>query len=510
MSLVVLQRPFRVLAFVLAVAAPAPAAPAAKSLDELRQQLAAHVGAPRFEAALWSVKIASLDSGQVWFEHQPTRLMSPASNTKLFVGALALDRLGGEYRIVTPVRASAAPDADGTLRGDVIVCGRGDPSWKTRPGSREFKSIFDPFVRVLAAAGVRRIRGDVVADASYFRSLPHGAGWAVDDLDEYYGAEVSAVSLQQNYTQFRITPAAVVGQPCDLTPLEPHTGLVLDNRTTTITADERGQLVVRRLFGERQAYVWGERAAGAPAEVVDITVPRPADWFATALRAELVARGIAVEGKARSVRWPERDPAPAPSVTLGEITSPPLAALLADLMKRSDNLETDLVFAHLGEKFRASDSPAWRTSEQSAVQLLREFLEQHHLAADQVRFEEGSGLSRNNLVSAHAIVSLLTFMARHREAAAFRDSLPVGGVDGTLRRRMKATAAEGNVRAKTGTLRWANSLSGYATTAAGERVVFSVMLNRATTPPSENLRAEIDAIAIMLAEFAGRANPANG
>lgn len=483
--------------------AAAPArAPA--SDEELRQRLSAHVEAARFESALWSIKIASLDSGRTWFEHHPGRLMSPASNSKLFVTALALDRLGADYRISTPIRATARPGGDGTLPGNLVVCGRGDPSWKTRAAGRPFSALFDPFVRVLTDAGVRRIRGDIVADATYFRALPHGAGWAVGDLEEYYGAEISAVSLQQNYTQLRVTPAAVPGGPWDVTLMDPHTGLTVENRGTTTPAGESGQLVSHRLFGERKIYLFGERPAGATAERISVAVPRPADWFATALRAELIARGIAVEGNARSVRWPERELTPEPHVTLGEVTSPPLAELLADLMKRSDNLETDLVFAHLGEKFRAANAPAWRTSEQSAVRLLDDFLEQHDLRAAEVRFEEGSGLSRNNLVSANAIVALLTFMARHREAAAFRDTLPVAGVDGTLRARMRTTAAEGNVRAKTGTLRWANNLSGYVTTAGGERVVFSVMLNRAVAPTGESARAHVDAIAVMLAEFAAR------
>lgn len=477
--------------------------PVPATLDALRNQLDAHVGAPRFTSALWSVKIVSLETGRTWFEHGPERLMSPASNTKLYVGALALDRLGAEYRIRTPVSATAQPDADGTLRGDLIVSGRGDPSWKTRPGAREFASLFDPVISVLANSGVRRITGDVIADATYFRTWPHGAGWVVDDLDEYYGAEISAVSLEQNYTAIRVTPAAEPGTRCEVTLMHPHTGLRLDNRTLTGARGTTGELHVYRLFGERDVQVFGERPAGSAPESVEVTVPRPAQWFAEALRAALIARGIAVGGIARSLRWPEASAAPS-FVTLGEIASPTMAELVAGFMKPSQNLETDLIFAHLGEKFRPAGTPAWRTSEQCAVRLLGEFLEEHALLPEDVRFEEGSGLSRNNLVSANAIVALLTFMARHRDADVFSNSLPIAGVDGTLRRRMKATAAEGHVRAKTGTLRWANSLSGYARTAAGERLVFSVLLNRAVAAPGQSNRDDVDAIAVMLAEFAGR------
>ena len=120
-----------------------------------------------------------------------------------------------------------------------------------------------------------------------------------------------------------------------------------------------------------------------------------------------------------------------------------------------------------------------------------------------LQFEEGSGLSRNNLVTANAIVTLLQFMDRHRSAAVFRESLPIAGVDGTLRNRMKNTAAQGNVRAKTGTLRWANSISGYVTTAARERLLFSILLNRYAPPSGYTSRGDLDVLPVWLAGFSG-------
>ena len=123
---------------------------------------------------------------------------------------------------------------------------------------------------------------------------------------------------------------------------------------------------------------------------------------------------------------------------------------------------------------------------------------------DEVQFEEGSGLSRNNLTTPNATIALLQFMDRHAEAAAYLNALPIAGVDGTLRNRMRGTPAAGNVRAKTGTLRWANSLSGHVTTAAGERLIFSIMLNRYAAGSHPPARNEIDKIAVMLAEFSGR------
>lgn len=488
------------------VVPPGPAV-AAGSVEELRAMLDAHVSQPRFVAAAWGVKVESLDTGRVLYEHHAQRLLSPASNSKLYTAALALDRLGGEYRIVTPLLASAAVAADGTLNGNLIVSGRGDPSWKSGAKRANFAGIFEPVVAALTKAGVRRITGEVVADATYFRGPPNGAGWAADDLNDYYGAEVSAISLDENYAELRISPATA-GEPCRLQMVQPHRGLVIENRTQTLAAGGARRLETQRVFGENTLYVFGSMPAGAAPYVADVTVPRPANWFAAALREALIRGGIAVDGGSRGIRWPETPVASDAAVRLGEIASPPLRELVAAFMKPSQNLETDLIFNHVGESTRGSDTPARRTSEQLGVAVLRDFLRTHGLPADDVRFEEGSGLSRNNLTTANATSALLRFMATHRESAAFVASLPVAGVDGTLRRRMKGTAAEGNVRAKTGTLRWANALSGYVTTAAGERLAFSVMLNRSVTPTGMSARDDVDSIAVMLARLTARSDAA--
>ena len=257
-----------------------------------------------------------------------------------------------------------------------------------------------------------------------------------------------------------------------------------------------------RLTGENVVHVFGELPVGDKAEILDVTVPRPAAWFAAALREALARKGIRVAGGARSVRWPDAPAGGATSVKLGEVKSPPLRELVTALMKPSQNLETDLLFAHLGEVRRVADAPAVpgaRTSEEYGVAALQEFLKKSGLPADEVRFEEGSGLSRNNLTTANAT---------HREAKSFGESLPIAGVDGSLKRRMKGTPAEGNVRAKTGSLRYANALSGYVTTAAGERLAFSLMLNRSVPPAGRTARDDLDDIAVMLAQFAGRSDAA--
>ncbi len=478
------------------------AAPA--TLAELQERLDQRLRSERFRGGLWGVQVVSLASGRVWFEHEPRRLMSPASNSKLFAGALALDVLGPEYCIRTPVLGSAAPKADGTLPGDLFIAGRGDPTWRVRGTSRPFASIFTPVVEVLRRAGVRRIAGDVVADATWFHQPPQGSGWTVDDLNDWYGAELSGVSLEQNYAELSLTPALVPGGEVSLAWRQSDAGLEVLARLQTVAADAPAQVVVRRLVGESRVHLWGSVPAGGRPELVNVTVPRPAEWYAAALRSALAREGIAVAGRARAARGPDPSPVPAGAVALGELTSPPLRELVADFMKPSQNLETDLIFGHLGETRRGVGTPAYGTGEALALEALREFLGRAGVDPAEVRFEEGSGLSRNNLLTARATVGLLAAMARHPAAKDFEASLPIAGRDGTLRTRLRGTAAEGNVKAKTGTLRWANAVSGYVTTAGGERLAFALLLNRhATEAGAPSAREELDEIVAMLAAYAG-------
>ena len=248
-------------------------------------------------------------------------------------------------------------------------------------------------------------------------------------------------------------------------------------------------------------HVFGQLPQGGEPELTEAPVPRPADWFANALREALRRSGIAVTGEARSRRWPD---APASGeVLLGEINSPPLRDLVASFMLPSQNLETDLIFNHLGEQRRKATTPAWRRSDELAVTALEEFATTIGLPTAAVQFDEGSGLSRSNLTTAAATVDLLSAMARQPAAPAFFAALPMAGVSGNLAKRMLGTAAERNVRAKTGTLRWANSLSGYVTTAGGEQLVFSLMLNRNLAPAGRSGADELDEIAVILARYAG-------
>ena len=488
------------LALFLAVPTWAQPTNYARSLPELRAQLEAHLGQPRFGSALWGVKIVSLATGKTVYEHHADRLMSPASNSKLYAAALALATLGGDYQMATPIFATAKASATGVLQGDLLISGRGDPSWN----ATNFWDNFAPFLAVLTNAGVRQVTGNLIADTTFFHTPRTGSGWSADDLEDSEGAEISALTLADNTVQLRVAPGGKISAPGRLTLTLPDTGIVLVNRTRTIAAGGKKHLEVHKPLGANTFFVFGELPLNAPAEWLDVPVPQPAAWFGAALKDALNRSGISIRGQVRVTAWPE-NPAPDASrwVQLGEVKSPPLRTLIRAFLKPSQNLETDLVFDHTGEILRGSNAPAWETSEQSAVAALENFLATNGVPAD-LHFDEGSGLSRNNLTSANATVALLTMMATNRWAPDYFAALPIAGVDGTLRRRMKTTPAFQNVHAKTGTLRWVNALSGYVTTAAGERLVFSLLLNRYDPPANRKRTDELDAIANWLAGFAAR------
>lgn len=469
----------------------------------LQEQVTAFVTQPRFEGALWGVQIVSLDTGATLAEFQPRLRQSPASNSKLYTGALALARLGGDYRIHTPLLATAAVQADGTLPGDLVISGRGDPSWGAREKKPEYWSVFTPFVDALKKAGIKRIRGDVVADGTWLRQPPDGESWSVDDMGYDYGAELSGVTFLDNFVSIVVTPAKEPFARAAIATTEPYPELDFVNNVETVPDTTVGRTVDAQLiYGTRKVVVSGKMWVGSKPQITEAPVPRPAQWFAVSLKAALTRAGISVDGAARSAIWPE--PPARGDIVLGEIVSPPLRDLVAGFMKPSQNLETDLILAQVGETLRHDATPASARSDELALAELKVFLAECGVGPNQVFFDEGSGLSRNNLTTAEATVRLLVHMAKHREAPAFIASLPVAGRDGSLAKRMRGTAAENNVRAKTGGLRWAATLSGYATTAAGERVAFSLMLNRHVGSAERRATTELDELAVMIANYAVR------
>ena len=526
----------------------------AETVEGLRERIAAHIAQPRFAPAAWGVKVVSLDTGKTIFEHNAEKYFNPASNAKLYTAALALEHLGADYRIRTSLYSTARPNAAGTLKADLIIYGRGDPTMAARLNGGDYLKGFDPLITQLVNAGVRHVEGDLVADESYFAGPPLGSGWEWDDLQAYYGAEASALTINDNSLDLFVKPADRAGLPCRVTTGPPTSFVTLMNRTQTAPKGTEPRIVVYRPVGENIIYVSGRFPIDRPNYYSSVAVHNPAGLFASLFKDALAGRGIVVTGRTRVIDWKYREVTPVDLtklIELGSVESMPLGDIVRETLKPSQNLYAQLLLLQVGanqvlgagshgletegaagagtEKIRVPGNPQpptpnpYLTTEEIGVESMNDFLARVGVKKGDVLLEEGSGLSRRDVITPQATVALLNYMSRSRWAEVYRNALPVGGVDGTLQNRMKGTPGAGNVRAKTGSLRYVYTLSGYVTTAAGERLAFSVMLNNyynveraaalreasgsqagRAAPP--NPRDDLDAIAVMLAGFSGKSH----
>jgi D-alanyl-D-alanine carboxypeptidase/D-alanyl-D-alanine-endopeptidase (penicillin-binding protein 4) len=475
---------------------PAPAAPT----TPLAARLDVLLDAPEFRAARWGVHAVALDTGEVLYSRDAERRFLPASNLKLYTTALALARLGPQYRWRTSVYSATRPDRRGRISGDLVLYGRGDPTISGRFAGGDPLARVDQLAERIAASGVRRVAGDLVADESYFTGPRLGHGWEWDDLQWGYGAEVSALSVDDNAVTIEVAPAARPGLPCQIT-VRPATGHVrVINRTRTSPKGGVSDLGIYRAEGSNTFDVWGHLPAGADAFTADLAVHDPAAFFGELLRGALERRGVAIAGRVRSVDARARERlafAPESAVEIAHLESEPLADVVRETNKESQNLYAELLLRSVG---RAVGPKEAKSADAAGVAALVEYLGEAGVDTTTVAVFDGSGLSRHNLVTPTATVRLLAHVRSQPYAGAFTASLPEAAADGTLARRFADTAAIGRVRAKTGTLADVSALAGYLTTRSGRPVAFAVMVNNAPASASL-LRKTIDAVVLeILAE----------
>ncbi len=503
------------------VASPSPspastvAVTPAKTLAELQGRISEILAKPELSPAMVGIKVVSLDTGRVLFEENAGKLLRPASNMKLYTVATALDRLSPDYRFVTSVYASSRPDASGVIRGNLTIYGRGDPSIAARFNNGDYFKAIDDLAARIAASGVKRVEGDLVGDETYFVGPKYGAGWNWEDLTWYYGAEITPLAVNDNALDLFIKPGPAVGQPALITTGPPDPLLTIVNKVITSAKGLRREISIHRGLGENKITITGSIPLEDRGYSGGIGISHPAMLFVYLLRTSLAQKGVVITGKSRTtgeISQPAMITAVPVSGTsapfqneIASLQSPPFSLIAAQTLKPSQNLYTELILRTLGKVTPppATTSALGQTSEELGLEAVKSFLKTAGIRPEALVLDDGSGLSRNDMITSEASVQLLTFMAKHRYANVFRDALPIAGVDGTLRNRMRGTPAENNVRAKTGSLSSAASLGGYLTTAAGEKLAFSIMVNNYPRDVDPR-RACIDPITVLLASFAGK------
>ena len=489
----------------------------APDVARFRRDVDVALADPNAQKAFLGVLIVDAETKGAIYELNADRYFTPASNTKVFTTALALATLGTDYRFRTTIETRGTLNPDGRLRGDLIFVGRGDPDFSNRripydatnpidgPSDKPLADLVDAIV----AKGVKEVDGDIVGDDSYFPYEPYPDGWAVGDLPEDYGAAVSAICFDDNGLDVKVTPAAQLGAAAAIT-VEPWPGYdVYDYGITTGPADSSPDFHMVAEPGPKKFLLRGSVPLGHPTIDVGAAMPDPADYTAHVLKQMLVARGIRVTGNARAQHAPpppENPPAESPSpvspslsppaLVLAEHDSPPLIEIVRVLNKVSENLHAEILLRAVAKQQTGVGSL------DAGLKIEQKLLTSIGVPLGDVLVDDGSGLSRENLVTPRAVVTLLEYVRQQPWGDAFLTTLPVAGLDGTLEHRLIDTPAQGRIQAKTGSVERTQAVSGFATTLRGEHLIFSLFDNHNGGPSREAVKV-LDLIAVDMVQDLG-------
>lgn len=460
-------------------------------LAALRQHIEALVHDPAVSAGTWGVDVRSLRTHEPLVEVNAARLLTPASTLKLLTLAVAADQLGWDFTYETRVVSDGHVD-QGVLSGDLVIVGSGDPSLDDWEG--DATAVFRTWAARLRERGVSSVAGRVVGDGRAFSDEGLGAGWAWDDLAYSYSAPARGLQFNQNAAQVVAAPGPAPGEPAIVTVKPPYAGLSLQSDVQTAEAGTQPLLVPRAVVRSPSTVLAGSVAVDSPPVTRALAVANPVRYYATAVREALRGAGIDA-GEAVDIA----DLAVVPTAANGQVLmshrSPTLASLADTMMRFSQNLYAESLLRTLGlVRMGSGTAEAGRT-------VVQHTLEAWGIPASEIRLVDGSGLSRYNLLTPRAMVSMLAHVygdARLRDP--FVATLPRAGRTGTLSNRMKGTAAEGLVAAKTGSFSNARAIAGFVTTADGEPLAFSIVANNYGVGADVVDRVS-DAIIVSLAEF---------
>lgn len=438
----------------------------------------------RIRSGQWGVVIISLTRGDTLYSHNPDLSLSPASTMKLFTTALALERLGADHQFSTDVLRDGPLGPDGTISGNMILRGDGDPSISNRFIEGDVNAPMQLLARFIAGQGVKRVTGDLLADATAFEDRLIPEGWLSRYITAAYAARVSALSLNENLVWIAVHP----GPKGATVSLEPATTTIpVVNAVRLVNGSRSGNIGIRKLANgviEVRGYIGSK----SPPRRVSMVVENPALFTAGALRAALLKEGITIDGAVRLA------PTPAGAVKVTSLVSPPLERLLSVMNRESINLYAELIYrAAARGKSREGLGSADR-----AFSLLRTVLDSADIPGGIMKATDGSGLSSLNRITPRALVHLLAYSHRAPWATTFHGTLPVAGESELLKNRMRMTPAQGNLHAKTGTTNTVASLGGYVTARDGEVLAFAFVYNGADR---WNAKMTMDQMGATLAAF---------
>lgn len=441
---------------------------------------------PALAGASVSLMVRDARSGNTLYQHNPRTRLVPASSLKLLTTAAAMDVLGPQYRFSTQLLSNGSQQGT-RLLGNLYLRGLGDPTIQW--------ADYQALAASLAAQGIRQVQGDMVFDDSWFDAERLGVDWAHDDEDKYYGAQISALTVSPNADfdagTLIVTAKAptTVGQPLDVTLSPPTDYVQLSNLAVSGPGNSYG---LNRQHGSNLLRLSGALPPGKQSrQWVSV-------WEPTQLVANLFAQALAEQGISVQGRRVIGGVSPATATALATHQSAPLQELIRPLLKLSNNSMAEALLKAMGRQQANAGTAA------AGVAAVADFIKRQGLDPATLSQVDGSGLSRRNLVSAQNFTDLLLAINKQPWFNAWYDALPIAGnpdrLDGgSLRYRLRGTAAQNNLQAKTGSMGGVSSLTGYITDAGGRRLVFSMLTNNYVVQGSR-IKALEDRLAVVLAQ----------
>ncbi|HCR49241.1 MAG TPA: D-alanyl-D-alanine carboxypeptidase/D-alanyl-D-alanine-endopeptidase [Rhodothermales bacterium] len=479
-----------------------PEPPETKSPKSLGEQISDYLS--RYSAgAIWGIKVMDLTNGEVLYERNPERPLTPASNMKLYTTAAALDLLGPDFRYETDLYYKGKIEGE-TLRGDLYIRGSGDPSLGGLfdDEQNDLLRVFHEWSEALKRMGIRNVEGNVIGDDDIFDDFARAEEWESRDFNNCYAAEVSGLSFTENCVEFTVEGNRP-GQKATVTLRPGNTEYVqMVNKTATTSGRGVSGGVGRPYHTNNMTFTVKVGSGRSYTNTMPIT--NPTLFTAQVFKETLQNTGIQIWGRAVDVDSLAEKPSYRgyEMRRVGTAVSPPMAEIAAVINKRSHNMYAEHVLKTLGTTTSWDGVPRPGSTVRGG-RAIRDFLRKIGARTDDIILSDGSGLSRGNKITAAATVRLLEYMYQHpniQTRQAFYNSLSVAGVDGTLRKRMKEYPTMGNVRAKTGYINGVRSLSGYVTTVMGTPIAFALIANQYNTSTGYVTRVQ-DSIVKLIARY---------